>query len=150
MDAVTAKELASALSLFVTSVDKVGVEGIIVLVFGSPLLMVIIFGLQTVLTGRRLHSMFEEARKCLNDLWEKHREETTRLQETHRQETAAIVRELGEGLGRTTRYYEDNVKLVEDYSKLAHSLQDLIVTNIRTIEKVAAGIETLCKTMGAK
>lgn len=150
MDAGTAKEVAAALAVFASLVDKLGVEGMVCLLFGSPLMMVITFAVQSHVAGRRLQSMFEEARKCVHDLWEKHREETTRLQESHRQETAAIVRDLGEGLNRTTRFYENNVELVNNYKRLADNLQDLILKNSQSMEKLAAGIDTLCTTMRQK
>lgn len=161
MEAANAKELAALVAIFGSLVEQLGAKGIFGLLFGSPVMMVMIFSAQAMITGRRLQHMFEEARQCVQDLWEKHRNETNhlweihrseinQLQETHRQESAAIVKELGEGLKLTTRYYENNVMLVEDYSKLSNSLQDLVVTNVRSLEKVAAGIETMCKAMGNK
>lgn len=150
MDPASAKELAAALALFSSLVEQLGAGGVIGLFVGGPSLLSGIVVFQSFWTGRRMQQMFEEFRKAMNDLWERHREGTGRLQESHRQETSLVVKELGEGLGRTTRFYEDNVKLVENYGKLANSLQDLIVTNIRTLEKVASSIETLCKTVGTK
>jgi len=150
MEAVNAKELAALVAIFGSLVEQLGAKGIFGLIFGSPIMMVIVFAAQSLISARRLQHMFEEARQCLFDLWEKHRSEITMLQENHRQETTSVVRELGEGLKLTTRYYENNVLLVEDYSKLANGLQDLIVTNVRSMEKVAASIETMCKTVGSK
>jgi len=150
MDAASAKELAAALAVLSSIVSQLGPGGLIGLLVGGPSLMVVLVSVQAAWTGRRLNHMFEDARKCVNDLWEKHRAETSLLQEDHRRETAAVVKELGEGLKLTTRYYEDNVKLVEGYGQLSNNLQDLIVTNIRTLERVAASIETLCKTVGNK
>ena len=150
MDAASAKERAATLAVLSSLVGQLGPGSLIGIFVGGPSLMVLLVSFQSAWTGRHLNHMFEDARKCVNDLWERHREATARLQEVHRHETATIVKELGEGLGKTTRYYEDNVKLVEDYGKLANSLQDLIVTNIRTLEKVASSIETLCKTVGNK
>jgi len=150
MDAASAKELAAALAVLSSIVSQLGPGGLIGLLVGGPSLMVILITVQAAWTGRRMNHMFEEARKYVNELWERHRTEAGLLQEEHRRETAAIVKELGEGLKLTTRYYENNVLLVENYGKLANNLQDLIVTNIRTLEKVAASIETLCKTVGNK
>jgi len=150
MDAATAKELAAALAVFASLVDKLGPGGIIGLLVGSPLLMVIGCATQSHVSGRRLQIMFEEARKCVHDLWEKHREETTRLQESHRQETAVIVREFEAGLNKTTRFYENNVELVNNYQRLADNLQDLILKSAQATEKLAAAVDTLCKTMGQK
>lgn len=150
MDAASAKEVAAALAVFSSLIQQLGPGGIIGLFVGGPSLMAGLVLIQSAWSGRRLQGAFEDSRRAVHDLWEKHREETTRLQESHRQETAAIVKELGEGLKLTTRYYEDNVKLVEDYGLLANNLRDLIVTNIRSMEKMTAGIETLCKAVGNK
>ncbi len=139
MDAVSAKEMATALAVFSSLIQQLGPGGLIGLFVGGPSLMCAIVFIQSAWTGRRIQIMFEESRKSINDLWERHREET-----------GAVIKELREGLVKTTRYYEDNVKLVEDYNRLAGGLQDLVVTNIRSLEKVAAGIETLCKTVGNK
>ena len=139
MDPVSAKELATALALFASILDKLGPAGIGMLILGSPLLMMLAFYIQTEVQSRRL-----------NDLWEKHRLETGRLQEAHRQEAADIVRQYGEALSKTTRYYEDNVLLVQNYDRLANDLRDLITTVVGSVEKMGAGIEMLCRTMGGK
>jgi hypothetical protein len=150
MDAVSAKEVAAALAVFSSLVEQLGAGGVIGLFVGGPSLMAAIGFAQAAWSGRRMHIIYEEARKNLNELWEKHRSEISQLQEEHRRETAGIVKELGEGLKLATRYYEDNVELVKDYKRLADSLQDLIITNIRSIEKMVASVETLCRATGNK
>ena len=150
MDAASAKELATVLAVLCSLIEKLGPGGLIGLFVGGPSLMTGFVFFHSAWTGRRLQQTLEEYRKNIYDLWERHREETVRLQESNRKETAAIVKELGEGLNKTTRYYEDNVELVKDYNRLAEGLQDLVVTSIRSLEKVAASIETLCKTVGNK
>jgi len=150
MDAASAKELATALAVFSSLIEKLGPGGLLGLFVGGPSAMAVFVFVQSAWSNRRQHSLFEESRKAITELWEKHREESARVQEEHRRETALIVKELGAGVGKTTRYYEDNVKLVEDYSRLSNNQQDLIATNIRSLEKVASGIEMLCKTMVQK
>ena len=150
MDAASAKELAAALAVFVSLIEKLGPGGLIGLFVGGPTVMAVFVFIQSAWAARRQHNLFEESRRAIYDLWEKHREESTRVQEAHRQETSLIVKELGAGVSKTTRYYEDNIKLVEGYDRLSGNLQDLVATNIRSLEKVASGIEMLCKTVGSK
>lgn len=82
-----------------------------------------------------------------NDLWEKHRAYVDTLLEDRRKETAVILEKLSEALSKTTRYYEDNVKLVEDYDKLADNQQAMIATVVSGLEQMRASIETICKTV---
>ena len=150
MDAASAKELAAALAVFVSLIEKLGPGGLIGLFVGGPSVMALFVFVQSAWSARRQHNLFEESRRTIYDLWDRHRDESARVQEAHRQETSLIVKELGAGVSKTTRYYEDNVELVKGYDKLSGNFQDLVATNIRSLEKVASGIEMLCKTMGQK
>lgn len=150
MDPASAKELAAALGALAALVESLGPGGVIALAVGSPFLMVLTVSAQGVYTSRRLYKMYEEARAAVDAMWERHRVQLSERQEAHRQETAAIVRELGEGLRQTTRFYEDNVLLVKNYETLAKSLQDLIVTSISAQERMAAGLELFLKSVERK
>lgn len=150
MDAASAKELAAALAVLCTLIEKLGPGGLLGLFVGGPSVMAVFIFTQSAWSARRQHNLFEDFRRTMTDMWERHREESARLQEEHRKETASIVKELGAGVSKTTRYYEDNVELVKDFDKLSHNFQDLVATNIRSLEKVASGIEMLCKTVVQK
>lgn len=132
----TSAELTELLKAVAAMADTLGPGGVVALLLASPLLMVLLSAIQNNILGRRT-----------NDLWEKHRAYVDTLLEDRRKETAVILEKLSEALSKTTRYYEDNVKLVEDYDKLADNQQAMIATVVSGLEQMRASIETICKTV---
>ncbi len=136
MELSTSAELTELLKAVAAMADTLGPGGVVALLLASPLLMVLLSVIQNNLLGRRT-----------NDLWEKHRAYIDTLLEDRRKETADILAKLSEALGKTTRYYEDNARLVEDYDKLANDQRAMIATVVSGLEQMRASIETICKTV---
>jgi len=149
MDPVSVKEMTAFMPMFMALLENMGAEGVLGFLFGGPLMVIAAFWLQGWSDRRHSQKLFEEFRKTIWDLWERHREETDRHKENHRKEIGDIIRKFDESLERTTRYYENNVLLVQNYEKLTNELQSLIVTTIQTLGRVDAHFEGFCKTIYA-
>jgi len=132
VDPASMKEMATTLGMFVTLVENMGVEGLVGLMLGGPFLAVSAVWAQSWSDRRHNQKTSDEFRKDISQ-----------LQEEHRKETAEILKKFGESLEKTTRYYENNALLVQNYEKLANDLHALIVTNIQTIGNLNAQLEAM-------
>ncbi len=147
MELSTNAELTELLKAVASMADTLGPGGVVALLLACPLLMVLLSVVQNNILGRRMLKMVESHQNNTTGLWEKHRAYVDLLLEDRRKETADILGKLGEALGKTTRYYEDNVRLVEDYDKLANDQQAMIATVVSGLEQMRASIEMICKTV---
>lgn len=156
MDAGSAKELAAALAVLASLVDKLGAGGTLGLLIGSPFLMVVTFSLQCWWAGRRGQALLETYQKdALTRSAEQARQaELSRqaifeLWERHRAETQKALDQMKDGQLKLTRFYEDNVVLVKNYEQMAKGLNDLVAVNTRAVERLTVQVETIYKLRGA-
>lgn len=69
------------------------------------------------------------------------REDSACKLESYRADMQTVLRELGDHQQETAQYYRDNVELVKAYERIATGLQDVVVNNTRTMERVLSLIE---------
>lgn len=157
MDAASAKELAAAMAVLASLVDKLGAGGVLGLMIGSPLLMVATFSFQGWWATRRQQSMLETYQRDalarseeMGRLAEKSRQAIFDLWERHRCETQTALDQLKESQGKLSRFYEDNVILVKNYEQMAKGLNDLVAVNTRMVERLTVQVETFFKVREGK
>lgn len=130
MNGVDMAQLVDALTKIASVLNSLGVPGLVALAFAGPAAVLCVI----------LAIDYHRSRKT-QELLEMFRAETRSLLEIYRGDSSSLVRELGNYQRETAQYYRDNVELVKQYERVAANLQDVVVMNTRTMERLVTMLE---------
>lgn len=130
MDAATVAAVASGLAAIAKIVQALGPGGIIALVLAWPLLMVLVVTAILVWSNVKLGRLLDAYRTDLGNQFEAFKAQTREAMDSH-----------AEALRRVSNYYDDNVKLVQSWERIADGMQDVVVSNTRAMERLSTLVE---------
>ncbi len=128
-------QAVAALSGIAKILDQLGIPGLIALALIGPALVIIAVLSIEYRRSREMQHMLEDVRK-----------ENRALLETYRADAQRMIGELGAHQRQTDGYYKDNVRLVEDYARIAGDLQDVVIGNTRAVERLTVMLEERSRT----
>lgn len=134
-------QLIDALSAFAGILERLGVPGVFIVLFGVILIPVASLIVINHANTKSLTEMHEQARRDTQAIVQQLRSDMSNALETYRSDTLDIVKELGKNQMATSQFYRDNVELVKNYQRIANDLSDLIVSNVSVLQRLAGLIE---------
>lgn len=134
-------QLIDALSAFAGILERLGVPGVFIILFGVILIPVASLIVINHANTKSLTEMHEQARRDTQAIVQQLRSDMSNALETYRSDTLDIVKELGKNQMATSQFYRDNVELVKNYQRIANDLSDLIVSNVSVLQRLAGLIE---------
>lgn len=134
-------QLIDALSAFAGILERLGVPGVFIILFGVILIPVASLIVINHANTKSLTEMHEQARRDTQAIVQQLRSDVSNALETYRSDTLDIVKELGKNQMATSQFYRDNVELVKNYQRIANDLSDLIVSNVSVLQRLAGLIE---------
>lgn len=134
-------QLIDALSAFAGILERLGVPGVFIVLFGVILIPVASLIVINHANTKSLTEMHEQARRDTQAIVQQLRSDMSNALETYRSDTLDIVKELGKNQMATAQFYRDNVELVKNYQRIANDLSDLIVSNVSVLQRLAGLIE---------
>ncbi|WP_027188217.1 hypothetical protein [Desulfovibrio cuneatus] len=141
-------EIIGALEAIVKFIDKLGVPGLVLLLFLGPALIVVALFALDFLRQRHAKEEAEARRKETQEQAETHRKEVQeqlaelkRLEERHREDMDKVLYDLYAKHAEVTQYYKDNVELVKTTQRLAIDMRDIITNNTRAVESLRGAVQ---------
>ncbi|AAS95605.1 hypothetical protein [Nitratidesulfovibrio vulgaris] len=134
-------QLVEALQMIAGILQQLGVPGLVSLMLAGPAAVLITVLILDHLRSRRQGELLETYRSDVADMVKEMREDSACKLESYRADMQTVLRELGDHQQETAQYYRDNVELVKAYERIATGLQDVVVNNTRTMERVLSLIE---------
>jgi hypothetical protein len=130
IDPTEIKQIIDILAAFAAVLNSLGVSGLIALAMSGPVIVL----------SAVLYVEYKRAQSA-QEMVEQMRQDYRAVLETYRKDMTGIQRDFDVKHGEIKRFYNDNVRLVQDYQKVAESLQDVVISNTRTNERLIVLLE---------
>lgn len=134
-------ESVAALTAITKMIENLGPGGFITIMFAGPVITTIVVMLLAIANSNRQQRLLEIYREDSGKLLEQYRTHTTDLVERNRERTDMILEKYEAAQTRIANFYTEQSALVKSVHQLAEGFQDIVITNTRSMERLAADIE---------